>query len=434
MSTEEPSQLECVDGAGRAGLWASVPGLKALFTGACVILVFFALWRQHVGPNVLSRLTTVERLVAAGTLAHEGSPFPATIDAVRIRGRTYSSKPPNYPYLCAGEALIVHALTRLDVYEHRQTYLWVFVLLNQVAPYMAAVYLLLRLCRMWTEDPRLVRLACLALTAGALPWAYAATYNNHVPAAAALAVSFYLTVRLRREPRRWPWWLAAGLLAGWAFSIEFVSGIPGAVLIWLLLRRDPRRGLLAVAGFLLPLVPTFATYWALTGSVEPFYMQKSLYDFEGSYWRQPAGPDALNEPKWLYAFNVLLGHHGLLSMTPLFLLALPAAVRLARDREHPLRSELLAILAGSAGVVLMVILSTRNYGGISIGVRWLACVMPLLTFASLAWLRRLRWAPLLYAMLIWGTAMVSDTLSRGLFARGAWELLLQGGGGPAGGG
>ena len=46
------------------------------------------------------------------------------------------------------------------------------------------------------------------------------------------------------------------------------------------------------------------------------------YLFEGSLWKTPLDLDALNdqpEPYWVYLFHLTLGHHGIFSLTPIFL-------------------------------------------------------------------------------------------------------------------
>ena len=88
----------------------------------------------------------------------------------------------------------------------------------------------------------------------------------------------------------------------------------------------------------------------------------------------------MTNPSTVYAFNFLVGHHGLFSLTPVWLLALfgmvlrvtgpPAALRL-----HRLTPLVLAV------VVAFYIWRTNNYGGWSSGPRWLFWLTPLLLFA-----------------------------------------------------
>jgi hypothetical protein len=110
------------------------------------------------------------------------------------------------------------------------------------------------------------------------------------------------------------------------------------------------------------------------------------YEYEGSHWAKrhqdprPEGIDFIDEPKPVYAFNFLVGHHGLFSLTPIWLLALGGmAFRLpgplAASRLHRLTPLVLAV------VVAFYIWRTNNYGGWSSGPRWLFWLTPLLLLA-----------------------------------------------------
>ncbi len=70
---------------------------------ASLLLVGFALAKHRLGANARSRFITVERVVDAGTLALDGTRFASTIDAVKINGKMYSTKPPLYTWLMIAE-------------------------------------------------------------------------------------------------------------------------------------------------------------------------------------------------------------------------------------------------------------------------------------------------------------------------------------------
>src|SRR5262249_13075139 len=90
--------------------------------------------------------------------------------------------------------------------------------------------------------------------------------------------------------------------------------------------------------------------------------------------------DFIDEPKQVYAFNFLIGHHGLFSLTPIWLLALGGMVfaqrgSLVASRLHRLTPLILAV------VLAFYIWRTNNYGGWSSGPRWLFWRTPLLFLA-----------------------------------------------------
>jgi len=143
------------------------------------------------------------------------------------------------------------------------------------------------------------------------------------------------------------------------------------------------------------------------------------YDYPGSYW-QPAslrGIDRGEASPAVYAFQVLIGHHGLFSLTPLWLLsAVGAAMWLRRSPgEGFATSE--RILALTAIVISVVVVGfylsrpqiDRNYGGGTCCLRWLVWLAPLWLLVMLPaadWLGR-RWWGLAIALVLLAVSVFS---------------------------
>jgi hypothetical protein len=126
-----------------------------------------------------------------------------------------------------------------------------------------------------------------------------------------------------------------------------------------------------------------------------------------SYWRTPAGIDKGEPDLAKYTFHALIGHHGIFSLTPVWLLMLPGVVLMARQRSgygYP-------ALAGMIATITIVCLAfyilrpplDRNYGGMTSGFRWVFWLAPLWLLAALPaadWLAGRRWGRgLAYALL-----------------------------------
>lgn len=116
-------------------------------------------------------------------------------------------------------------------------------------------------------------------------------------------------------------------------------------------------------------------------SVQAFVWDQ-WYEYELSYWldARKAGVD-LGEPSRLtYAFHVLIGHHGVFSLTPMWLLSLVGAgIWLARG-ESRLRAVAATVLLLSLVCLAFYLarpLGDRNYGGVSCGFRWMFWFAPL---------------------------------------------------------
>ena len=86
-----------------------------IIIGAGLLLIIFTFSRTRLTTNPLSRIITVERIVDAGTMAHQTpndtTPFPLSADAVKIGDNIYSSKPPTYSFIMAGQAYLLKLFT-----------------------------------------------------------------------------------------------------------------------------------------------------------------------------------------------------------------------------------------------------------------------------------------------------------------------------------
>ncbi len=110
------------------------------------------------------------------------------------------------------------------------------------------------------------------------------------------------------------------------------------------------------------------------------------YEYPGSYWQEGrrVGVDR-GEPSHLaYLFHATVGHHGLFSLTPLWLIV-PFGLVLSL-RYGPLDLRLLAGGIGASSAVCFLFYMVRpeidrNYGGVSICFRWMLWFAPLWLFA-----------------------------------------------------
>src|SRR6185312_8855113 len=108
-----------------------------------------------------------------------------------------------------------------------------------------------------------------------------------------------------------------------------------------------------------------------------------------SYWSKldTRSPIDQGEPNPAdYAFHVLIGHHGIFSLTPIWLFSVLGAGMLCFRREPDWRA--LGLLIASVSAVclafyLMRPLEDRNYGGMNSGFRWVFWFAPLWLVAML---------------------------------------------------
>ncbi|MCH2183252.1 MAG: hypothetical protein MK108_14730 [Mariniblastus sp.] len=125
------------------------------------------------------------------------------------------------------------------------------------------------------------------------------------------------------------------------------------------------------------------------------------YDYPGSYWlasNDRKSPIDQGQPsRAIYTFHFLFGHHGVFSLTPIWLLALAGMIALFFNQQIQLRWLAIVTLSVSVVVVgfyLMRPEMDRNYGGYCCALRWLFWLAPMWLVCMLPvvdWLGRHRW-------------------------------------------
>lgn len=365
-------------------------GAALPFALASCALVF-AFTAGDTSANPASRLATMDALVHQRTFEIDQSVFVDTVDKVRIGDHLYSSKP---PLLSVAGALIYKVLkhsTNISFRKDRTYAVQVMSVILAGIPHVLLLGYAYAFLMWFTRKPHAFvwTYACFAL--GNLTLAYATSINNHTPAAVALLAAFYYAFGLRQghiEDDRY--WVVAGMLAGLAPALDLAGMFVSLPIGVYLLTFDWRKTVAYfVPGALLPVSAHFALTYRITGSWIPVSLRPELYRYPGSYWNAPTGVDALDEPRLTYLWNMVLGHHGLFSMTPVLALAL-VAIGVHAFRAGRYTAE--ARTVGSALCLLLgfYTLTTKNYGGLCVGFRWFLPIVPLLLVFVADWLSNVR--------------------------------------------
>jgi len=354
-------------------------------------------------PNDQSRWLTVRALVDTGSYSigyrqenpdgsYRDSGLVAqdgwdTIDKVMHpeTRRFYSSKPTLLPTVAAGEYWLLRHGLNLNFRRDRLAVTRTILFATNLLPFVFYLLLFGRLIeRLGTTDwGRLFVFVtgCFGtFVSGFLP-----SLNNHSVAATGALFAVYHCLCIQLEQDRRPWrFLLVGLFAGWTMCNELPAASLAAALFLWLLKISPRDTLrFALPALLLPIAISLLTQYLAVGSVVPNYARESWYRFAGSYWRNPGGTDRANEHKLLYAFNLLAGHTGILSLTPVLVLGWIGMVRRsARAGEtgtDDLARRRLALMTLTLTVVTFMFyaIRTHNYGGMAAGPRWFIWLVPL---------------------------------------------------------
>lgn len=394
---------------------------------SCTLVVTFTNGQPYTNP--LSRLATMDALVHDGTFAIDDSPLANTADKVKLGEHFYSSKPPVLSVASAGIYALLHHTTGLSFREQREqleTAIRVMNLIVAGLPHLLLlVYAYLFLSLYGPPHVLLWAFGCFAF--GQLGLAYATSINNHVPAGVAAFAGFYYAFRVRSLSSPSARDLVfAGLAAGLAPTLDlgtvFISVAVGIYLLAFDWQRTLRLFAPAAA---VPLALHFGLTALITGSLAPIYLRKELYHYPGSYWNAPTGIDALDEPRGTYLFNILLGHHGFFSMTPIAILAVIAIV-IACIRRGPHLAEAIVVGASLLASITFYTLTTKNYGGHCIGFRWLLPITPLVLLFTADWLAsvRTRWGYAIFAALLAVSQFHASASLGNPWQKSKWDLWL----------
>jgi hypothetical protein len=330
----------------------------------------------------------------------------------------YSSKPPLLSTLLAGEYWLLY---RLGISMKDNPWLVVCTVLFTVQwlPLLIYLILLARLVERYgsTDWGRYFVLAAGGFATMAT--LFAITLNNHTIATCTALFALYPALGILEGTEKnsltnavgpgVPGWyfLVSGFFAGFTVSNEMPALALAAALFLLLLVRAPWRTLfLYVPAAAVPLAALLATNYLAVGQLRPVQSEfgSPWYDYEGSHWQMPAAREEkrgvdwarLKESRGEYVMHVLVGHHGVFSLTPINLLAL-AGMLLGLRRRHrktggegqpsaggdgagktgclpfflfPLTLFLTVVVTG------FYLIKTDNYGGWTNGPRWLMWLTP----------------------------------------------------------
>lgn len=419
--------------------------------------------RPFLSANDRSRWCTVRALVEP-QMRVPGAPYAIdrvieeplwdTIDMVKHDGHLYSSKPPLLATLAAGPYWVIHRLTGATLGTHPYTIGRALLVLYNVVPLCLYFVLLARAAERYGQSDWGRLFVVAAAGFGTLLTSFAVVLNNHLPAAFCTMLAVYSTMRIVVDGRRQlRYFVVAGFGAALAASNELPALSLLAGVFILLLLREPfasgaewirsafrrlppaHRLLLAPRQLLLGFVPAvavvaaafFGTNWVAHRSLRPPYMHRSetnpadnwyrfTYERGGrtvqSYWTDPVGIDRGEPSPAVYAFHVLVGHHGVFSLTPIWLLSVAGFVLWSLQRHNRQLREAALMLAAMSAVCLVFYLTRplgdRNYGGMTCGFRWAFWLAPVWlvamvpaadVFARQRWLRGLALALLAVSVL-----------------------------------
>ncbi len=392
----------------------SPPSLGEAWRSGSLILIALALGLHAAAlvraeplrsANDRSRWATVRALTEHGDFRIDPYEFDSlwnTIDQVQIDGNLYSTKPAPLPIAAAAISVPTAAVTGWALAEEPGPHTRVVLFVLNLVPFAAALFAVRGLLGEAgrTDLGRFLALGTLAL--GTAISTFLPVFNNHTIAACCCALAAVPLIRIARGGGTAGQFAAAGFFAAVTACNELPAGLFGLGALAVCAKADWKRTLtwFAPAAAIPVLLFAAATVWQ-TGGLKPFYLSygTEAYEFvrngRPSYWMNPTGLDAARDGFWTYLFHCTLGHHGLFSLTPIWLLTAwacgKAVIDLVRGRRpaagshggeavrHPLTA--FAAATGLLSVAILGFYLTRtanyNYGGRSVSLRWMIWLTPL---------------------------------------------------------
>lgn len=422
---------------GRRAIYALLIGVSAAIMLARVVRIDSPDPKSptpFLSANDRSRWATIRSLGDDGTYVIDDIIFDArgnrvrgwhTIDLVRHRGADgaehyYSSKPTLLTTLLAGEYWLLKLANGALLAEDPHYVSRIMLALTNVLPLAVALVLLCRLIdrNATTDFGRFFAAASACF--GTFMTTFAVTLNNHLTAALSLIAGLIACARVLEGTSR-AWWrfVVAGLAFGFLAANELPAlsflVLAAAVLMWL----APKQTLAAfLPAVLVVAAGTFLTNYLAHGDWRTPYAHRSpgdnWYDYPGSYWLPGSvrGIDVGEKSPLLYAFNVLVGHHGLFSLTPIWLLSAIGCGQWLKRGDRTQRT-----LAFVTVVITLVVVAfyltrpqiDRNYGGGTCCLRWLMWLTPL-------WLLTMLPAADWFATCPWGRGIALGLLIVSVFS------------------
>ncbi len=338
--------------------------------------------------NDKSRWCTVHALVERKTYIIDeemSDPLWHTIDNVRHEGHFYSTKPPLFPTLVAGLYWLEKSTLGWTLESDLNATARLLLVVVNFLPWGLALWIFSETIRRIASS-RFTTIWITAIAAMAtLLTPFLVTLNNHVPAA--VCVIFALSAAMRitvQKEQRWLSYILCGLFAALAACFELPAAAFGLAIFLLLFFQDrlpTLKWFLPAAA--VPLLAFFLTNLLATGGLRPFYMfygtEKYLYVHQGrpSYWLSPRGIDQAKDSTLSYLLHCTIGHHGILSLTPVYLITILGWLIGIRKKDS-LRDYLLMGLGLTLLVLGYFLTRTQNYnyGGNSVALRWMLWLVP----------------------------------------------------------
>jgi hypothetical protein len=345
--------------------------------------------QPHLSANDRSRWCTVWSLAERGTYQIDeitAQPGWNTIDKVSHVGHFYSTKPAMFSTVVAGVYWGVKQFTQWNLEDDRKETVRLILLIVNLVPWMAALIVMAMIVERYARTDSAKIFVLLSAAAGTFLTTFAVTLNNHTVAALCVIFALYPAMRIVVDGKTNPlYFLLCGFFAAFACTTELPAAVFGLAMFLLCFRQHPENTFrFFIPAAMIPLAIFFMTNYQATGSWKPFYLEfgnkayTEFHDGSKSYWANPQGIDRPQDSWPVYLLHCTIGHHGIFSLSPIFLITLVAWLTLGKWKQFSLKAFLWLGLLLTIIVLGFYLTRTANYnyGGRTAGLRWMFWLIP----------------------------------------------------------
>lgn len=309
-----------------------------------------------------------------------------TIDKVYHERHFYSTKPALLPTMVAGLYWAIKHTLGWDLVDRTADVTQLILVIINVLPMAIAIVLIAAIAEKYAQTDLTRLFVVFAAAFGTLLTPFVITFNNHTTAACSVVFALYAMLRIVADgERRAIYFALAGFFASFAATNELPAALLGVLMFALVFRAAPKQALCwFVPAAVIPVTALVGTTYWQTGGWKPFYMyygtEKYLFEVDGqtSYWANPKGIDKGGDSPLVYLLHCTIGHHGIFSLSPIFLLTLAGWIRWRDWRQSRIASAIVIGLAMTVAVLAFYLTRTENYnyGGVTSGLRWMFWLIP----------------------------------------------------------
>jgi uncharacterized membrane protein len=402
-----PRRTVSIEQAGRPAVVA--PAAVPARASRRVALLLVALALALVGPVVTgynaqpaSRYALTAALAEHHTVDLGRYERILGVDHARYEGELRSDKPPGQPLLGVPVYLVGRWFGAEPAAQLRATGdlgLWWQTLWGAMVPFAITVALMFAMASRFA--PRRAVAAALAIGFGTIMLPHAASLYGHALAGCLVFGAWCALDRGQGRHGHAPTLVLAGFLAAAAVAVEYHTAIVAVVLAVVAISRFHRRSLWCALGALPPATAAAIYHRAAFGHA--WRLPYGYY--AGKLGAVPTSEGGYSVPSPHAIVDVFTGHHGLLLVSPIVLVALAAAARLARE-PGDLGTHARVALAVFVPYLLLV----AGWSGTQYleepGPRYLVPALPFLAVPlATAWQRSERLRPFALAAAWWGAAV-----------------------------